>query len=359
MITQATPSRLDPAPFSPDTAPLPDPAALIAEQRSRIMDCLMPLLHGEQRCALLDFPAYSNVGDSAIYLGVLEALKTLGIRIDFVCHRDENIDGIDALAPEGVILLLGGGNFGDLWLGHQDFRESVIERYRHRRIIQLPQSIYFNDPKRLRHCASLIAAHPDFTLLVRDHPSLDLAQAHFECPVQLCPDTAFLLGPQSLRTPRPDEVMCLLRTDAEIRDADTGSCALSARLRVEDWLEEIPPQKTLADRGMRWLMRYIPFSRRKLMIYKCWMYRRHALLRLNRGLHQLGSARIVVTDRLHGHILSSLLGLPHVVMDNSYGKIVRYIEAFGRDNVTLLAGDQDEAWQKLDELRSKVKGSAQ
>jgi pyruvyl transferase EpsO len=29
---------------------------------------------------------------------------------------------------------------------------------------------------------------------------------------------------------------------------------------------------------------------------------------------------VVVTDRLHGHILSVLLGIPHVLMDNSYGK---------------------------------------
>ncbi|MFT4085249.1 MAG: polysaccharide pyruvyl transferase family protein, partial [Nocardioides sp.] len=32
-------------------------------------------------------------------------------------------------------------------------------------------------------------------------------------------------------------------------------------------------------------------------------------------------ARLVVTDRLHAHVLAGLMGIPHVVLDNSYGKI--------------------------------------
>jgi pyruvyl transferase EpsO len=32
------------------------------------------------------------------------------------------------------------------------------------------------------------------------------------------------------------------------------------------------------------------------------------------------SADVVVTDRLHAHIFAIMLGLPHVVLDNSYGK---------------------------------------
>ncbi|MGO7998139.1 exopolysaccharide biosynthesis protein, partial [Rhizobium ruizarguesonis] len=35
-----------------------------------------------------------------------------------------------------------------------------------------------------------------------------------------------------------------------------------------------------------------------------------------------------VTDRLHVHICSLLLGLPHAVLDNIYGKILRFMNAF-------------------------------
>jgi pyruvyl transferase EpsO len=42
----------------------------------------------------------------------------------------------------------------------------------------------------------------------------------------------------------------------------------------------------------------------------------------------LGAAACVVTDRLHGHILSVLLGIPHVVLDNSYGKVRSFYETW-------------------------------
>jgi pyruvyl transferase EpsO len=42
----------------------------------------------------------------------------------------------------------------------------------------------------------------------------------------------------------------------------------------------------------------------------------------------LSAGRVVVTDRLHGHILSLLLGIPHVVLDNSYGKLHQFVAAW-------------------------------
>ena len=37
-------------------------------------------------------------------------------------------------------------------------------------------------------------------------------------------------------------------------------------------------------------------------------------------METLAHGRVVVTDRLHGHILSTLAGIPHVVLDNASGK---------------------------------------
>ena len=51
-------------------------------------------------------------------------------------------------------------------------------------------------------------------------------------------------------------------------------------------------------------------------------------IRVERGLRLLARGETVVTDRLHGHILALLLGIPHVVMDNDYGKVGAYIAAW-------------------------------
>jgi pyruvyl transferase EpsO len=49
---------------------------------------------------------------------------------------------------------------------------------------------------------------------------------------------------------------------------------------------------------------------------------------------------LVVTDRLHGHILAALMDMPTLVLDNSYGKNSRYAAVWTARSrlVTLLAG---------------------
>jgi pyruvyl transferase EpsO len=57
-------------------------------------------------------------------------------------------------------------------------------------------------------------------------------------------------------------------------------------------------------------------------------YNQVARLRLSQGCRTLAAARCVVTDRLHGHILSVLLGIPHVVLDNNYGKVRSFYDTW-------------------------------
>ena len=45
----------------------------------------------------------------------------------------------------------------------------------------------------------------------------------------------------------------------------------------------------------------------------------------------LSKGRAVITDRLHAHILCVLLGIPHVVLDNSYGKVRSFYDTWTSD----------------------------
>jgi len=53
--------------------------------------------------------------------------------------------------------------------------------------------------------------------------------------------------------------------------------------------------------------------------------------RLERGCRLLASAGAIVTDRLHGHVLCLLLGIPHVLLDNNYGKVRSFYETWTAD----------------------------
>jgi pyruvyl transferase EpsO len=71
--------------------------------------------------------------------------------------------------------------------------------------------------------------------------------------------------------------------------------------------------------------------------------------RFRRGTRQLSRGRAIVTDRLHVHIVSLLLGRPHAVLDNSYGKVRNFMAAFsGGSDLSYLATSLDDgiAWAR-------------
>lgn len=250
--------------------------------------------------ALVDFPDHANVGDSAIWLGEIAMLRGItGHEPAYVSTwHDFDAEAFRRACPTGTLFLHGGGNLGDIWPHHQQFREHILATVRDRAVVQLPQSIHFRNPDGVARFAGLATEHPDFTLYVRDRPSLDFASARLSCPTHLAPDSAFALGHQS-RAPADCDVLMLLRTDDERRDHATMP---SAGNTMVDWLEDDPD---------------LPRA-----------FTSQARARVDRGLRLLSRGRVIVTDRLHGHILADLLGIPHVVLDNDYGKIAAYLAAW-------------------------------
>ena len=317
----------------------------IADRAAEITQALGPLGRPDEPYAFLDWPNHSNVGDSAIWLGeIVWARQCLRRMPVYVSASGKPADGLDRQCPEGVVFLHGGGNFGDLWTHINDRRIELLESHRHRRIVQLPQSIHFDSQSELDRMQRAIAGHPDFTLLVRDTASLAFARAHFDCETRLCPDMALMLG----ALPRPIapevDVFCLMRTDKE--RALPGE--IEAPGPVEDWLDE-PQMPTLPGRlcnkiTNRALRHGAPrLVVRPLMAQCLALMNRQAEARLQRGLRMLARGERVLTDRLHAHILCTLMGIPHVVLDNSYAKLGNFINTWPADGMTQLADTVEAA----------------
>jgi exopolysaccharide biosynthesis predicted pyruvyltransferase EpsI len=49
---------------------------------------------------------------------------------------------------------------------------------------------------------------------------------------------------------------------------------------------------------------------------------------MERGLRALSRGRVAVSDRLHGHVLCELLGIPHVMFPDRYGKVHSFHETW-------------------------------
>jgi pyruvyl transferase EpsO len=56
---------------------------------------------------------------------------------------------------------------------------------------------------------------------------------------------------------------------------------------------------------------------------------------VERGCRLLSSGRVVITDRLHAHLLCLLMGIPHGVLDNSYGKLTRFLDTWTGEAATV------------------------
>lgn len=295
---------------------------------------LAPLADPSRGYALLDFPDYSNIGDSLIWLGELAYFKKhVGRQADYVCTTG----GFDpatlfARAPTGPVYLSGGGNFGDIWPRFQQFRLHALETLRGRRIVQLPQTILFRDDAGIRATRDAIRAHGNFVMMVRDQRSFRIASEQLECETVLAPDMAFCMGALAAPAPRHD-LTYLVRKDQESAvDRDAVRLPADTTGHITDWLAWPPPGRA-KQLAMRVAKRLDPRSLHDQFLAT-------ALSERARGVDLLGSGRVVVTDRLHGHILSLLMGRHHVVVDNNYGKIGGIMDAWtGTDPLVHRAAD--------------------
>ncbi len=269
--------------------------------------------------ALLDFPLYDNVGDSLLWLGARRVLRQANrSEPRYVCAKNTfKADELQALLPHGTIYLLGGGNFGDLWIEHQQFRELLMEKFPHLRIVQLPQSIKFVDAAKEARARSVITSHGNMVLMARDTASHRIALRLGAKAVYLAPDLAFAVPP--IQRPRgPDvEILALLRDDKE-RTAASARLLEGASLIV-DWAPL--SQTALSVKALHVALRVARRLPTVGRIPRRILLDRLATLRVSRGAALLSRGAFVRTDRLHGHVMCLLLGIPHEIADNSYGKI--------------------------------------
>jgi len=314
--------------------------ALIGDLKDRIHQCLGAYI-SDAPLAILDFPDIKNVGDSAIWVGEIAYLRDrFAKRPAYVSTlRDLKPRAAEEAVGSGPIFIHGGGNFGDVWPGHQLFREKVLQLWPNRRIIQFPQSLHFSSEARADEAARLIGRHKDFVLLCRDEESKLFAEKRFDCVVKLCPDMAFCIG--AIKAPSEPQIpiLAMLREDKEKVDRDRSAYG---DIPVEDWITESKNEVRLAKTmGMLQAMPSLNWNAMRFGKYDA-----AANNRLARGVRQLARARVVVTDRLHVHIISLLMGKPHAVLDNSYGKIARFMAAFsGNNDLSYRATSVEDAFE--------------
>ncbi|KJL40821.1 polysaccharide pyruvyl transferase family protein [Microbacterium trichothecenolyticum] len=308
---------------------------------------------------LLDVPSHRNAGDSMIWGGEVEYLRQIGKRVALSSDlRRYSADVINAKSSEDTPLLLhGGGNFGDVWPVFQRGREEVVRDFPRRKIIQLPQSIKFETAESAARANAIFGAHADFTLIVRDEQSLERASRGLpDVRTVLSPDAALGWSPAA-----PDidarGVLALLREDHEaLHPLKTAILPyLGADDEATDWHIGWP---TVA----KWHLLKTPGRVTSVVpaLRNSPSYRRvlesagNALLEMNldSAVRLFAGRPLVVTDRLHAHVLATLLGIPNIVFDNSYGKISAIVRAYtGQFSTTNFVSSMEEGLDLISDFR--------
>lgn len=342
--------------------------ALLARRRRELDDTLASLLVPGTRVALLNFPNHQNVGDSLLWLGARRSLERIGVDVAYECAFDTfSARAMRRRIGTGPILLNGGGNLGDAYAGQQGLREHVLATCHDHEIVQLPQSTWFRDPANADRVGRLIADHGRVTLLLRDHASVEVARRHLRAAdTRFCPDTAFGNEPLVRPEPATTDVVWLTQHDLERHhQVPTGA----RDVPVLDWVVsqagEAPwPPGARIPHEVNARLRRAATGEGPLAVWAAdlgWRalaatFEPLARAWVDRGVAMASLGRVAVTDRAHGHVLSLLLGIPSVVLDNVNHKVAGIVEASTADSpLTHPAADAREA---LDLARALARDQA-
>jgi len=316
-----------------ETAPLIHPMEELKNRLRLLLNVIPP----RSDICYIDYPVHGNGGDLLIMKGTEAFFKAYDIRVRARYSALDFPSGLDV--PRHCILVLhGGGNFGDLYPVHQKLRERIVAQYPRNRVVMLPQTIFYRSEDEFERTADVLNRHPDVHLYVRDTLSLQLARDKFKrCSVYLSPDMAHQLWPIRSRTAPDRELLRFLRTDIEktagqerLAASDAGDCL--------DW-------PTLFSRTEQKSIRAFAVMLGKgggrLAVGKMWS--KYADRLVQKAIDRFGRYRAVQTSRLHGHILSCLMDKPHELLDNAYGKNANYYRTWtqGVATATLLAEPAD------------------
>lgn len=317
--------------------------------RNLVYKSLDPII--DRDYCLLDVPDYRNIGDHLIWGGEVEYLKRLPHKMLFSANN-YLYKGLE-IPKDVIILLQGGGNFGDVWRNFQEFRLDVIKRYPENRIVIFPQTIHYNEEENILKDAEVLNAHPDLTICARDYRSFELANRYFhKCNNLLLPDMAFCMNLDSyIDNSVFDRVLILERVDQELQEGFNaesieGLISPSKKVVIEDW----PPYN---------VGRFREKIDGKLYMYNMWaseFFQKvpgvSKLINTNYGLRSSSTGTNYIlegikfinqfddiyTTRLHGFILAVLLNKEVKIIDNSYGKNSTFFDSWltGFESVTLL-----------------------
>jgi exopolysaccharide biosynthesis predicted pyruvyltransferase EpsI len=269
---------------------------------------------------LLDIPEHKNTGDLFILRGELEFLNNFKFKCKYTTGK--TFFDRKKINSKNLILLHGGGNFGDLWIKHQKFRERVIYEFKKNPILIFPQTVYFKYGFNLRRSISIFSEHPNLTICARDKKSYNFLKKHFsKNKILLVPDMAFFINLNkknlSYKSYNVKKILYICRRDKELTKEYNLDYLKDCDIR--DWpsveLNLLYVIENIIFKLINHSLKFLKIKKRATSF----IFKKDKNL-LKEGINFINKYNLIITNRLHGGIISLMLNKPTIILNNNYNK---------------------------------------
>lgn len=257
-------------------------------------------------------PEHSNLGDSAIVISEKYFLTKSGLsskrvkEITFEEYMNNRKLICSLINKKQLICHVGGGNMGNQWIKEEYFHRMLIEDFKFNQEIIFPQTIFYDDSSKGKmemNTSISVYNKKSLTIAARERTSYEIMCSIYpEANIILVPDIVLYAGVKAFSmlndSFEKEGVLLCFRDDAEkkISEADQSY--------VRDFLIKKGYKFTNTD-----------------------MHANEKVTKLNRNelvkkkIEEFLRSQVVITDRLHGMILSVITGTPCIVFGNYNHKI--------------------------------------
>lgn len=291
----------------------------------------------KKKLVLLNTPTHGNYGDHAIAIAEKEFLreyfpnKSICEIPDYWLRRDFNI-WKKVIRKGDVLLCHGGGYLGNLWLCEEEILRKLMYEFPNNRIIILPQTVYYYDNKEgqeeIQKSLKAYNSHKtNLKVFLRDRSSYVFFTETFkEVKYVYCvPDiVTFLIN--NNKVSRKGVLLCF-RNDKEKDFKD------ELKQIVRDWISKNKLEFQVTD----------------TCTDECFG-QEERIQKVQGKLSEFSSAKLVLTDRLHGMLFAAVTGTPCLAFDNISKKISGGYEWIRELPYIKICTAKEELGYKLDEM---------
>lgn len=259
---------------------------------------------------VLGTPQHTNLGDSAIVLSEINFLKQCGIRETRIKEvTTEEYKAYKDILKKRIrkfdkIFLHGGGNMGDQWFSEELLRRDMLSTFGQNKIIVFPQTIFYSDTtegKREEKNSIPFYNRNDLTIVAREYMSFERMKCLYpNANVLVTADIVLSTnrGVFGIKQQKRMGILLCLRSDME------KAMSLAEHKMIEDFLQKNNCQVRVTD-----------------MYSECAVTKKNRYECVKRKMNEFASARLVITDRLHGMVFATVTETPCIVFGNYNYKV--------------------------------------